>query len=61
MTSAALVLDEERPAVEPPAVSEPPPRVAADGTLRTGLALALIVVVQVAWFAALGYALVAFA
>ena len=60
MTSAALAIEEEaRPfeltVVEPEQAAEP------GGSLRTRLALTLIVVVQVAWLAALGYAVLAFA
>ncbi len=60
MTSAALVGDEARHAVESSTVIELPAPAAAHSTLRTRLAFALIIVVQVAWLAALGYAVLAF-
>ena len=60
MTSAALVGDEERHAVESATVIEMPAPAAAHSALRTRLAVALIVLVQVAWLAALGYAVLAF-
>ena len=62
MTSAALALDEERPEVEAGhGRRDARPPSSAHSALRTRLALALIVVVQVAWLAALGYAVLAFA
>ena len=60
MTSAALVGDQERHAVESATVIEMPTPAAAHSTLRTRLAVAVIVLVQVAWLAALGYAVLAF-
>jgi hypothetical protein len=61
LTSAALALDEERPGAEEAAVVETTAQVSGSSALRTRLALLLIVVVQVAWLAALGYAVLAFA
>ena len=60
MTSAALVGDQERHAVESSTVIEMPAPAAAHSTLRTRLAVAVIVLVQVAWLAILGYAVLAF-
>ena len=60
MTSAALTGDQERHAVESATVIEMPAPTASHSMLRTRLAVALIVLVQVAWLAALGYAVLAF-
>jgi hypothetical protein len=60
VTSAALAGDDARHAVESGTVIEMPAPAAAHSTLRTRLAIALIVLVQIAWLAALGYAVLAF-
>jgi hypothetical protein len=61
VTSAALVLDEDPRAFDLTVVGEPALQPPAPGALKNRLALALIVLVQVAWLATLGYALLAFA
>jgi hypothetical protein len=60
VTSAALPLDEERRSFELTVVAEPAFEASADGQLKTRMALALIVLVQVAWLGALGYAVLTF-
>ena len=59
MTSAAVALDEEARPFELTVVELEPE--AQSGSVGTRLALTLIVVVQLAWLAALGYAVLAFA
>jgi hypothetical protein len=61
VTSAALVLDEDPRAFELALVREPAQRSRLANSFQTGLALTVIVVVQVAWLAALGYGLLTFA
>ena len=61
MTSAALVLDEDPRALDLTAVSETATEARAAGSLQTRFALVLIIVVQAAWLAALGYAVLTFA
>jgi hypothetical protein len=61
VTSAALVVDQDRRPFDLAVVAEPAPEAPAAGSLQTRLTLTLIVVVQVAWLAALGYAVLAFA
>ena len=61
VTSAALALKEDRHSFELSVVAEPALEAPAAAALRTRLALALIVLVQVAWLGALGYAVLAFA
>jgi hypothetical protein len=61
VTSAAFVLEEDPRRFDLAVVAEPAPEAPATGSLQTRLALTLIVAVQVAWLAALGYAALAFA
>jgi hypothetical protein len=60
VTSAALVLDEDPRTFDLTVVDEPAPEAPAAVALQTRLALTLIVVVQIAWLAALGYAALAY-
>ena len=61
VTSAALVLDEDPRATELTVVSELPRQSRLAGSFQSGLALTVIVVVQVGWLAALGYGLLIYA
>jgi hypothetical protein len=60
VTSAALALDENPGSFELSVVGQPALEAPAAGSVRTRLALALIVLVQVAWLAGLGYAVLSF-
>jgi hypothetical protein len=61
VTSAALAFEEDRRRHELTLVAEPAFEAPAKAHLKARVALALIVLVQVAWLGALGYAVLALA